>query len=134
MNKSSIKSLKQTILIIDDEENVRLLYQINLEKLGYNVITASNSTDALQIYNESLSNTPIEIVITDLSLPESIKGTEIASEIKKLNSDVKLIVSSGNTGAPEMLQHLDYGFDASIEKTFNREKIKQTIENVLGLF
>jgi len=133
MNQSNIKIKKYTILIIDDDENVCILYKINLEKLGYHVITASNSTDALQIYNESLNNTPIEVAIIDLSLPDSLTGNEIASEIRKLNSDVKLIVSSGNIESAEMLHHLDYGFDASIEKTFNRKKIKQTVESVLGI-
>ena len=133
MNQSNTKFQKRTILIIDDDENVCVLYKINLEKLGYHVLTVNNSTDALQIFNESLSSTPIDVAIIDLSLPGSLTGNEIASEIKKLNSDVKLIVSSGNTESAEMLHHLDYGFDASIEKTFKREKIKQTVESVLGI-
>ena len=133
MNQSNTIKQKHTVLIIDDEEDVCVLYKINLEKLGYSVITANSSTDALQICNESLNNTPIDIAIIDLSLPGSLTGNEIASEIRKINSDIKLIVSSGNTESPEMLHHLDYGFDASIEKNFNREKIKFTIEKVLGI-
>ena len=133
MNQSNTKFQKHSILIIDDDENVCVLYKINLEKLGYHVITVNSSTDALQIYNESLSGTPIDIAIIDLSIPGSLTGNEIASEIRKLNSDVKIIVSSGNTESAEMLHPLDHEFDASIEKTFNREKIKQTVESVLGI-
>ena len=121
-----------TVLIVDDEENIRELFKINLEKLGYQVLLASNSTEALQYFKAPLDNKQlIDIVILDLALPGDLNGKDIAIEIKKIDSKAKIIVSSGNTESPEMLECHKYGFNAAVEKNFNRENLKQVINSVL---
>lgn len=132
METSTLKQNLHTILIIDDDKNIRDLFKINLERLGYQVILASNSNDALQHFNEPLDNKkPIDIVIIDLSLPGDLNGKDIAIEIKKLSPKVRTIVSSGNTESPEMLYCHKHGFNAAVEKNFNRENLKQVLNSVL---
>jgi len=122
-----------TILVVDDDDSLSELYKINLEKLGCNVIAVNNSDDAISLYTQAInSNTPIDIVILDLNIPGSLSGKEIASEIRKIDPVAKLIVSSGNSASPEMTQYQEHGFNAAIEKNFNRANIKQVVEKVLG--
>ena len=118
-------------LIIDDEESIRELFKINLERLGYKVFTACNSSEAINIYKISIEDLePISTVIIDLSIPGDINGKDIAKIFRDLNPQAKLIVSSGNSDGPEMINYKENGFDAALEKTFNRDEIKKILEKL----
>jgi PAS domain S-box-containing protein len=121
-----------TILVMDDEEDVRELFQLNLERLGYQTLLACNGAEAIALYQQSLeSGAPINAIILDLSIPGSLGGKEVAAKIRSLNVNAKIIVASGDSGGPEMTHYQDYGFDGALEKTFDRKKIKQALEKVL---
>lgn len=121
-----------TILILDDEENVRELFKINLEKLGCKTITVNNSDEAIRCYQQSLTSThSIDAIIMDLTLPGDISGKEIAGIILNLDPQAKIIISSGHSDSPEMTHFQEYGFNAALEKNFNRNKLKQVLEQVL---
>ncbi|HED36534.1 MAG TPA: response regulator [Gammaproteobacteria bacterium] len=123
---------ERTILIMDDEVDVQDLLTLNLNKLGYSTITASNSDEAIAHYQKSLQdNQVINGVILDLNIPGSIGGSEVATKIRELHAEAVIIVSSGDSASPEMQDFQDYGFDGALEKTFNREKIKQLFDRVL---
>ncbi len=122
----------QTILLVDDEEDICELFKLNLEKLGYQAVSSCDGDEAITLYQQSLENNcPFAAVIMDLTIPGSINGKEIAQKIREIDPHAKLIVSSGNSGSPEMTNCQQHGFDAAIEKDFNREKMKQVIEQVL---
>jgi len=123
---------ERAILVMDDEVDVRELLSINLNKLGYSTIAASNSDEAIAHYQKSLqSNQAIDGVILDLNIPGSMGGLEVAAKIRELHAEAVIIVSSGDSASPEMRNFQDYGFDGALEKTFNREKIKQLFEIIL---
>ena len=120
------------ILVVDDDQDMQKLFQLNLEKLGCNAILADDADNAISLYQESLHNKqPIDIAILDLTLPGGIGGVEIASKLKSINSQIKIIVASGYTDGPEMTQYKRYGFQAALEKNSSREKIRQVLECVL---
>jgi len=124
---------KNTILIMDDEEDIRELFSLNLEILGYQSILTRNSDEAIEKYQQSLQNgQTIAAVILDLNVPASLSSKQVAAEIRALDARVKIIVSSGDTGSPEMTCYQDYGFDGAIEKTFDREKIRVLLEGLLA--
>ncbi len=56
----------------------------------------------------------------------------IADNLRALNPQVKIIITSGHTEAPEMMHCQDYGFNAALEKDFRRENIRQILEAVLS--
>jgi len=123
---------KQTIMLMDDDEDIRDLFKFNLEKLGYETIAACNGDEAITFYQQSVdNNSPIDAVIIDLTIPGGLNGKEVAQKIREIDSHAKLIVSSGHTASPEMTNYQQHGFDAAIEKDFNREKMKQVIGEVL---
>ena len=132
INNTKINSTTSTVLIVDDEKDVRELYKINLQRLGYKTFTASNSDEAINICKQSLEkHEPILFAIVDLSLPGDITGKDIAKILRNLNSDILTIVSSGDTECPEMIYYQEHGFDAALEKNFNRDAIKQVLEKLL---
>lgn len=121
-----------TVMVVDDEKDVQQLYAINLKRLGYVVISAYTGNDAVISYQASLTNgSPIAVVIVDLNIPGNLTGKEVARAIRALNSNAKLIVSSGSSRCPEMLHCQDHGFDAVLEKNFNRVAMQTVIERVL---
>lgn len=79
-----------TILIIDDAEDMRESLHALLEEMHYSVETAPNGNEALEIYKKN----PVDLVITDLIMPEK-DGVETIIELQKINPEVKVIAISG---------------------------------------
>jgi DNA-binding NtrC family response regulator len=122
-----------TILVVDDEENMRELFKLNLEKLGLQTISARGGKEAIAIYQQSLQNgKPIDAIILDLNLAAGEDGMEIAAELRSMNPEARLIVASGHSESPEMSHSEDYGFQGAIEKDFDKESMKQVLYQVLS--
>jgi len=128
-----VNSIKLTVLVMDDEQDIRELFSLNLKKLGYETLLAANSGDALEIYTSSLeSKSPVDVTILDLNIPGSLGGIEVAKKIRLMNVNAKIIVTSGSSNSPVMINYKDHGFDGALEKTFDRKKIKQLLEKLVG--
>jgi len=131
--KKNIIQDRQTILVLDDDENIRELFELNLKKLGYNVIQASKGEEAIEIYRHYINhNKSIDLVISDLALPGGLDGLETAREIHLMDPEAKLIVASGNINAPEMTNYAEYGFVGAMEKDFDRLKMQKLIKEILS--
>ncbi len=89
---NTIKTGTGLILVIDDEEIIRLLTRQMLTKLGYNVLTASNGDEGLKIFKQFSDS--IKIVLLDISMP-GISAKETLKNIKKINTDVTILIISG---------------------------------------
>ena len=123
---------KPTIMVMDDEENVRELFRVNLEKLGYETVLVSNGEQAIGRYQDSLkSDKPIEAVIMDLQIQGGMDGLDAARGILAIDHRAKLIVSSGDSYGQVMSNFREHGFQAAIEKTFDRENMEKVITQVL---
>lgn len=88
---------RATILIVDDEDSIRKTAARMLADLGYEVVTARNGREALQLYNACSDD--IDLIILDVVMP-IMNGRETLEELRKINSEVKVLMSSGfNPGA-----------------------------------
>lgn len=124
----------RTILVIDDDAEVRELFRINLKKLGCRILTAVDGDEAIAHYKRTLAEGKnIDVVFLDLTLPGGLGGKEVAADIHLIDFGAKIIVSSGNSEAIEMTRYQDYGFQGALQKNFDREEIRQLLERVLGL-
>lgn len=131
-DSKEIKLAGATILVIDDESDMRKLFDLNLKKLGCKTILACNGNEAVSLYQQSLEdNKPIDLVILDLSFPGDIDGKEIAHKLRLLDSQVKIIVASGHTGSPEMTHFQDYGFQGALDKYIKPNEIKKVLDHAL---
>ena len=95
---------KGTVLVVDDEEMVLELEASMLHRIGYNTLTASNSAEACQVFNEK--NEQIDLVILDMIMPDE-NGATTYKRLKMIDPDVKVLVSTG------------YGKDGNVEEILN---------------
>ena len=86
------KGGNETILLVDDEEFVRDLAVRFLTSVGYNVITASNGREAIEIFERDKGK--ISLMILDLIMPE-IGGLQCMEEITRIDPKVRIIIASG---------------------------------------
>lgn len=122
----------RTILVMDDDEDAQALYQLNLKKLGCNIIMAANGNEAIHLYKESIENKePIDAVILDLAIPGNLSGKDVSEKIHTLNPQSRVIVSSGHSEGPEMLHCEDFGFQGVLTKDFDRKNMKRVLEEVI---
>lgn len=82
-----------SILIIDDEEQVRAFFRQALEEAGYWVIEARNGREGLR----QLRSVPVDLVITDLLMPD-MDGLEVTMAIQRNQAKAKVIAVTGGTG------------------------------------
>ncbi|MGD8558180.1 MAG: PAS domain S-box protein [Gammaproteobacteria bacterium] len=124
---------KPTIMVMDDEDSIRELFRINLNKLGYEPVLVDNGEQAVKMYQEAMQrNASFDAVILDLSMPGSISGQEVAQKILAIDSRAKLIVSSGDSYGKVMTNYEHYGFKGAVEKDFDRAKLGNVISQVLS--
>ena len=135
LDEQDVKDLLvgRNIMVLDDEEDLRILYKIKLNKLGCKTLLTSSGKQAINMYEQSLKNGEvIDVVILDLSLPGGMTGQEVAKEIHELNSDAKIVVASGFSEAPEMVDYKGFGFQGALEKNFDVIEMKQVLKKVLS--
>jgi CheY-like chemotaxis protein len=80
---------KQTVLIVDDDEEIRLIAEYTVQEMGYKTLTASNAQEALGMVREMRP----DIVLTDALMPK-MDGRELCRRIKRQNAAIKVVVMS----------------------------------------
>ncbi|MCA1933319.1 MAG: response regulator, partial [Calditerrivibrio sp.] len=123
-----------TIALMDDEFFILDSSKLLLETLGHNVLTASRGEELIEIYRDYIKNgKDIDIFILDVTIVGGMGGIETIKELKKINPDVKAIVSSGYSDDPVFTKYREYGFAATLKKPYNiaemSEAIKVALEN-----
>ena len=119
----------ETILLVDDEEMVIDVSVELLNKLGYTVLEAMNGYEAIEVYKEKKDK--IDLVILDMIMPH-IGGGETYDTIKKIDSGVKVLLSSGYSLSGQASEILDRGCNGFIQKPFNMRTLSQKIRKVLS--
>jgi DNA-binding response OmpR family regulator len=84
--------MKKLVLLVDDEEIIRMTTGEILEELGFDVIRAGTGFEGLDVYKAD--NSKIDLVILDMTLPD-MTGVELFSEMKKISKDAKFLLTSG---------------------------------------
>jgi PAS domain S-box-containing protein len=82
----------ETILIVEDEPVVQQFLVTQLKHLGYAVVAAENGDDALEILEETPN---VKLLFTDMMMPGSLDGYELAQRARELKPDIGVILSSG---------------------------------------
>ena len=104
-----------TILVVDDEKEMRKYLQDLLENAGYEVITAKNGSVAIQLYKQN----PADLVITDLLMPEK-DGAETIIELRSGYPDVKIIIITGGGNNLKGEDHLELIESLNVNYSFTK--------------
>jgi PAS domain S-box-containing protein len=93
MVTKNVRGGKETILLVEDEPVVRELVREILHTYEYKVVEAESGVDALRVWDEY--NGHIDLLLTDMVMPEGMNGRELADQLKKRRPELKVIFSSG---------------------------------------
>jgi PAS domain S-box-containing protein len=127
--KTSKSKLK--ILVVDDEEFLRILLADLLSELGHEVIQAGNGVEALKIYKNMKDE--IDLVILDIIMP-FMDGFDVFKELKQIKSDVKVIFTSGFSADEKMMINLT-AVEPNvryIQKPYQLNEIETAIKSLFG--
>jgi len=114
------------ILVVDDEENIRLLFKEELEAEGFDVDLAAKGLEAL----DKLKKGRFDLVVLDIKMP-GMDGIQALNEIKNANKDQPVVLCSAYG---EFKQDLSsWVSDGYVVKSADTRELKQTIKNILGL-
>jgi two-component system cell cycle sensor histidine kinase/response regulator CckA len=119
----------KTVLLVDDEEIVLGLGIHMLQKLGFDVLDARDAAEAFEIYKQHQDE--INLVIMDLIMPRG-GGLGLYRQMKRLNSDLKVIATSGYDMAGQMDELSELGCRNFIQKPFVLSQLSEMINEVLN--
>ncbi len=111
---------QELILVVDDEATIREVTKATLESYNYRVITASDGIEAIAIYAQQPQE--IKVVLMDLMMPE-MDGLTAMRALKKINSSVKLIATSGLATQENISAAESIGIQAFLVKPYTTEKL-----------
>lgn len=120
------------VLLMDDEETIRVLAARVLQQLGLEVTAVADGRAALEEFDRAAAAArPYGLVILDLTIPGGMGGKETIAELRRRAGDFVAIVSSGYSSDPVMANHRDYGFQAVVPKPYNVSQLIETVERLL---
>lgn len=116
----------ETVMLVDDEDFIIEVGSLLLESCGYEVYTAKNGLQALDI----IKATNIELVILDLIMP-GLSGGETFDKLKEIHPDVKVLLASGYSVSGQASEIMARGCDGFIQKPFNMSELSRVVREIL---
>ena len=121
----SLKGTLETILVVDDDEQVRKVVAAILKHAKFRVFLANSGPDALKVAEKTDGR--IDLLLSDVDMPQ-MSGPDLGERLKKTRLDLHVMLMSG--GANGNLLVLNYGW-AFIQKPFVAVKLVQMVTDVL---
>jgi CheY-like chemotaxis protein len=114
-----------TILVVEDDQNQRLLYEQELKLEGHEVVTASDGKDALGKIQEQLP----DLIIMDINMPK-MDGIETMGKILGKNKEIPVIINTAYSNYKD--NFMSWAADAYIVKSSDLVELKNTVKEVLA--
>jgi two-component system response regulator (stage 0 sporulation protein F) len=124
-SKPERKQGTPTILVVDDEDHIRKLYEKELSEEGYQVRTTGSGVEALSI----AQSLPLDLVILDIKM-QGQNGLEILNDLKKVNQNTPVILNSAYSTYKSDFQ--SWLADAYLVKSPNLHELKKKIRELLS--
>jgi PAS domain S-box-containing protein len=117
-----------TILVVDDEDTVRTVGRLLLQKAGFSVLTASDGREALERFRDHKS--AIVCVLLDLTMPH-MDGEETFRELRRIKEDVRVILSSGYNEQEIVGRFVEKGLAGFIQKPYKASTLLAKLKALL---
>ena len=117
------------ILVIDDEEVIRITAEKMLQRLGYNVLTAENGADGVALYSQHKDH--INMVLLDMIMPV-MDGKEAFRKMKEINPDVCVVLASGFAKNDDRKTMTAQGLRGFIKKPYSFAELSKMIADILA--
>ncbi|MDB6025356.1 MAG: multi-sensor hybrid histidine kinase [Verrucomicrobiales bacterium] len=119
----------ETILLVEDEVEVRNLASLILKRLGYTVLEAASGMHAMEVWEQEKEK--IQLVVTDIVMPDGMTGCELGSNLQSKNPSLKVVFCSGYStemvGKDSILQE---GVNF-LQKPYTPQKLAQIVRDCL---
>ena len=124
-----------TILVVDDEKNIRLLFEEELKEAGYDILTAENGEEAVLVFKKSRP----DLILLDLKMP-GLHGVATLEKIRELDKSVPVIVVTAHgAGRPIQKSQTEYALKEKqlhiadyITKPVDLEELVSKIDSLIG--
>lgn len=123
------KTHQGTVLVIDDEEEIRILIRDIMASCGYEVHVAVNGSDGIMIFSENKDR--INLVILDMVMPEK-GGRQTFTELKEIKPDAKIVICSGYSKEHYIQELSDEGAAAFLQKPFEYTDLVNKVKDVIS--
>ena len=120
----------ETILVVDDEPSLLRSARRVLEKRGYSTILTDRGARAVEIYRER--GDTIDLVLLDMVMPE-MDGGEVYRALREIDSDVKVVLSSGYSSGGRAGELMREGIHAFVQKPYTVDTLCAAVRRVLDL-
>jgi len=117
---------RANILVVDDEQMIRLLFKETLEELGHSVITAETGTEGLELVKQR----DFDLVFLDLKMP-GMDGATLFHEIKAIKPALPVTIITGYPESDMMARALSHGPFGVMNKPFDESDIVASVANFL---
>lgn len=119
---------KKTILLVDDDHHVRDLGTRILKRAGYDILTAVNGKEALQVYRKEHGT--IALVILDLIMPE-MGGKECLGGLLKIDPEVNVLISTGASADDELKEAVKPYAKGLVNKPYDISQLLHAVQAAL---
>jgi len=114
-----------TVLVIDDEDDLRMLLEVRLKRAGYRVVTASDGKDGLRLFYEASP----DLVLLDVAMPV-MDGWQVLERLREV-SDVPVVMLTAAAQERDKVMGLKNGADDYITKPFSKDELLARVEAAL---
>ena len=118
----------ETLLLVEDQDTVRVAGQMMLERLGYTVLTAANGREALEVYRARRD--AISLVLTDMVMPE-MGGPELYEALRQVNPFVRLLMMSGYSLKQDLADLRRKGMRGFVQKPLEMGQLSRAVRKAL---
>ncbi len=120
-------SVKNRILVVDDEEALRTVLSSELEGEGYNVAMAADGEEAITILNSR----DFDLILLDIKMP-NVDGFEVLKHVKQNKPATKVIMLTGFADLKNAIESKKLGAEDFVSKPYDLVDLLTTVERVLS--
>ncbi|MGD8927275.1 MAG: sigma-54 dependent transcriptional regulator [Thioalkalispiraceae bacterium] len=120
--------MQRTVLVVDDEPNMRMVMEMALDEAGYRVLTAESAEDAIDM----LRDPDLDVVLSDLKMP-GMSGEEFIARCQRMRADVPVIVVTAYGSIRSAIECIQAGASDYMTKPFEPEELQFAVQSALRL-
>ena len=122
---------RETILLVEDEPVLRDLANLILKECGYHILEATTGVEAIDVWNRHPGE--IDLLLTDMVMPEGMSGMELAQKLQATKADLKIIFASGYSMDDLDTDFLRKGNAVFLQKPYTHVTLSHAVRDCLDL-